>query len=54
MEVTDETDRDATGDAEDAIFRDVWRLAGREIKPGRSGNGFRGMPPDVPASDMPV
>jgi hypothetical protein len=33
MEVTDEADRDTTGDPEDAIWRSIWGMAERAIKP---------------------
>jgi hypothetical protein len=41
--VADETGGVSTGDPEDAIFRDLRRMAGREMKPGRSGGDFGGM-----------
>jgi hypothetical protein len=36
-EVCDETDRMATGDPENEIFRGVWELAGEKANPGRGG-----------------
>jgi len=37
MEVMDETDRDATGDPEDAIFRGVFGVAQESADAGGSG-----------------
>lgn len=54
MEVTNATGRDITGDPEGAIWADVYRIAGRKIKSGRSGKRIGCMQSDISASDMPL
>jgi hypothetical protein len=43
LEVTDETDRDAAGDPEDAIFRGIYEMERETIDPGTGGRDFGGM-----------
>jgi hypothetical protein len=42
MEVTDETDRDATGDPEDAIQRGLYAMDREAVDAGGGGRDFGG------------
>jgi hypothetical protein len=49
--VSNETNRIVTGDSDDAISRDIWRMAEKQSYSGRSGKAFRRLRKDFLTKD---